>query len=98
VQSWPGVPRRQIIKVQELLTVAGLTKCFGNRCVLDDVTFPVRAGEILGLIGPNGAGKTTLFECVAVLLPASAGTIRFQKRELKPSCRKSALFYLPEGS
>ena len=43
-----------------LLTVAGLTKRFKSRPVLEDVGFSVRAGEVLGLIGPNGAGKTTL--------------------------------------
>lgn len=65
--------------------------------MLEEVSFSVRAGEILGLIGPNGAGKTTLFECLAGLLPANTGTVRFQQKELRPSRRKSALFYLPDG-
>ena len=63
--------------VNELLIVEGVTKRFKNRCVLDDVGFSVRAGEVLGLIGPNGAGKTTLFECLAGLMPANAGTVKF---------------------
>jgi len=83
--------------VNELLRVESITKRFGNRRVLDDVTFSVCSGEILGLIGPNGAGKTTLFECVAGLLPVNAGAIRFQQKPLKQSGRKSVLFYMPEG-
>ena len=58
-----------------LLTVEGITKFFNQRRVLDEVSFSVRPGEVLGLIGPNGSGKTTLFECLAGLMPANAGTI-----------------------
>ena len=64
--------------MNDLLKVEGLTKRFGARRVLDDVTLSVRPHEILGLIGPNGSGKTTLFECVAGLMPRNAGTIRFR--------------------
>src|ERR1039457_6404479 len=58
--------------------------------------FSVREGEILGLIGPNGAGKTTLFECLAGLIAADAGTVRFRDRELPPDRRKQALHSLPD--
>jgi ABC-type multidrug transport system ATPase subunit len=80
--------------VNDLLKVEGLTKRFGVRRVLDDVTLSVRPREILGLIGPNGSGKTTLFECVAGLMPRNAGTIRFQSDDV---ATKSSLFYLPDG-
>ena len=80
-----------------LLTVEGITKVFNKRRVLDDVSFSVRAGEVLGLIGPNGSGKTTLFECLAGLMPASAGTINLNNDELVPSRRKETLFYLPDA-
>ena len=83
--------------MNKLLTVAGVTKRLKNRCVLDDVSFSVRSGEVLGLIGPNGAGKTTLFECVAGLMPANAGNVAFNDRELSPLRRKEHLFYLPDA-
>ncbi|MFN7927125.1 MAG: ABC transporter ATP-binding protein [Blastocatellia bacterium] len=76
-----------------LLTVNNITKRYGTRAVLQDVSFSVRQGEVLGLIGPNGAGKTTLFECLAGLLPDDGGTLSCAAN----SPRKSILFYLPDG-
>ncbi len=83
--------------MNELLTVEGITKRFGNRCVLEDVGFSVGDGEVLGLIGPNGSGKTTLFECLAGLMPVNAGTIKLDNKELAPSRRKERLFYVPDA-
>jgi ABC-2 type transport system ATP-binding protein len=65
--------------------------------VLAGVSFDVVSGEILGLIGPNGAGKTTLLECIAGLLPADAGEVRWQGSPLPPAGRKERLFYMPEA-
>ena len=79
-----------------LLSVTGVCKQFGRNTVLENAGFSVREGEILGLIGPNGAGKTTLFECLAGLITADAGTVRFRDRELPPAGRKQALHYLPD--
>jgi ABC-type multidrug transport system ATPase subunit len=81
----------------DLLTVNGLSKKFGARAVLRDVSFSVRRGEVLGLIGPNGAGKTTLFECMAGVLPSDGGALIRNKQILAPGRRKSALFYMPDG-
>jgi ABC-type multidrug transport system ATPase subunit len=83
--------------MDELLKVKGVTKHFNRRCVLDEVSFSVRRGEVLGLIGPNGAGKTTLFECLAGLMPADAGTMRDRDKILPPARRKETLFYLPDA-
>jgi ABC-2 type transport system ATP-binding protein len=58
----------------------------GGRRVLDDVTFDVSAGEIVGLLGPNGAGKTTTMDVLATLLPFGAGNVRIADRDL-PSDR-----------
>ena len=80
-----------------LLTVNCLSKNFGVRAVLRDVSFGVRRGEVLGLIGPNGAGKTTLFECMAGVLPSDGGALIRNKQALATAQRKSALFYMPDG-
>jgi len=56
------------------LSVGGLTKSFGARRALDDVSFTVAPGEIFGLLGPNGAGKTTAFRLLSGLLPPDRGT------------------------
>ena len=57
------------------LRVSGLCKSYGGRPALEDVSFSIHPGEVLGLIGPNGAGKTTLFECLAGVMPADAGVL-----------------------
>jgi len=57
-----------------LLQVDGLSKTFGGLRAVSEVSFAVRAGEILGIIGPNGAGKTTLFNLLNGVLPADAGS------------------------
>ena len=83
--------------MNELLTVEDLTKKFGARRVLSEVSFSVRTGEVLGLIGPNGAGKTTLFECLAGLLSCDTGNVKFRETNLTASQRKESLFYLPDA-
>ena len=56
--------------------VAGLSKRYGDREVLRDVTFTVRRGEIFGLLGPNGAGKTTTLEILEGFRDATSGRVR----------------------
>jgi len=80
-----------------MLVVEGLTKRFGTRRVLSDVSFTVGTAEVLGLIGPNGAGKTTVLECLADLLPADSGTLTYRGNQLPLKRRKEALFYVPDG-
>jgi ABC-type multidrug transport system ATPase subunit len=70
-----------------VLEVRHIKKRYGHLLALDDVSFDVRAGEVLGLIGPNGAGKTTLFECLAGLLHRDAGTV----------ANASVAFYVPDA-
>jgi ABC-type branched-subunit amino acid transport system ATPase component len=65
-----------------LLELTAVHKRFGGLHAVNDVSFGVPAGSIKALIGPNGAGKTTLFNLIAGNLPVSAGTIRFQGREI----------------
>ena len=58
------------------LEVAHLCKSFAGLKAVDDVSFSVKTGDVLGLIGPNGSGKTTLVNVVTGLLPATSGTVR----------------------
>jgi branched-chain amino acid transport system ATP-binding protein len=75
-----------------LLTVNNLTKYFGGVHAVNQVSFTVEAGEILGLIGPNGAGKTTCFNLINGLIPVTAGSIVMAEREMVrlPPYRRAA--------
>src|SRR6478752_1595516 len=61
-----------------MLSVSGLTKRFGALRAVNNVSFEVNEGEILGLIGPNGSGKSTTFNCIAGLYAPDGGTISFE--------------------
>lgn len=65
-----------------LLELKGIGKRFGGLRALDDVSFAIEAGEMVGLMGANGAGKTTLFSLIAGNERASAGEIRFDGQAL----------------
>jgi len=62
---------------QVVLEVEGVRKEFGGLVAVNDISFTVRAGEIMGLIGPNGAGKSTTFNLISGVLPATRGHVRF---------------------
>lgn len=61
---------------QSVLQISNLSKHFAGLKAVDDVSFSLRTGEILGLIGPNGSGKTTLINVVTGLLPPTSGTVK----------------------
>jgi branched-chain amino acid transport system ATP-binding protein len=65
-----------------LLEVRGVSKYFGDHRAVDGVTVDVHRGELLGLIGSNGAGKTTLVNLISGLLPADAGQLVFDGRDI----------------
>jgi branched-chain amino acid transport system ATP-binding protein len=66
-----------------LLEISDLTMRFGGIIALEDVSFAVPTGRIVGLIGPNGAGKTTLFNCLSRLYRPDRGDIRLNGRSLR---------------
>jgi branched-chain amino acid transport system permease protein len=70
------LPPRPPAPTGTLLQVEHLSRSFGGLRAVDDVSFSVEAGEILGVIGPNGAGKTTLFNLLNGVIVANAGTAR----------------------
>ena len=61
---------------ENVLSVRNISKSFGAIRAVQDVSFEVRKGEILGLIGPNGSGKSTLFNCILGQLSPDAGEVR----------------------
>ena len=80
-----------------MLSVAGLDKTFGEAIALQDVSFHVVPGEILGLVGPNGSGKTTLLECLCGLQTVERGDVSWHGRVVQPGRRKEVMFYVPDG-
>ena len=58
------------------IEVAGLTKLYGDFTAVNDLSFSVRPGEVIGLVGPNGAGKTTTLRCLAGIIPPTRGAVR----------------------
>ncbi len=71
-----GVPLGNVPQSDVVVEVLGLTKLFKTLRAVDDVSFQVRAGEILGLLGPNGAGKTTIIHMLLGLTTPNSGSIR----------------------
>ena len=65
-----------------ILEVQSVSKQFGGLKAVNDVTFSVEPGEILGIIGPNGAGKTTLFGMISGFIPPTHGDVRFNGRSI----------------
>lgn len=65
-----------------LLELQQVSRTFGGVRAVDDVSFTVEEGEIVGLIGPNGAGKTTLVNCLTGIFPPSSGRVVFKGEEV----------------
>ena len=68
--------------MSKIIQGEGLVKRFGGHTAVNNVTFDVNKGEILGLIGPNGAGKTTLFNLISGALSSDEGTIHLDDKNI----------------
>jgi ABC-2 type transport system ATP-binding protein len=81
-----------------MLQVVNLSKMFGGKLAVDNLSFTVGDGEIVGLLGPNGAGKTTTIRCVASLLQPTSGHILLNGHDVSenPVSAKRALAFVPE--
>lgn len=81
-----------------MIEVERLSKSYGSTVAIQDLTFQVEPGEILGLLGPNGAGKTTTMRILAGYLPASSGTARVADYEVHADSMavRQRIGYLPE--
>ncbi|HEY4044252.1 MAG TPA: ABC transporter ATP-binding protein [Rhodopila sp.] len=92
VQDAPGQPA--------LIEIDGLTKHFGGFTAVDNVSFQVHRGEVLGFLGPNGAGKSTTMRMLAAFMIPTAGTARIQGHDVQTDsvAARRVLGFLPEGA
>lgn len=83
-----------------LIEIEHLTKRFGTFIAVDDVSFSVARGEVLGFLGPNGAGKSTTMRMLAGFMTPSSGTARICGEDVmeRPVAAKRHLGFLPEGA
>ena len=82
-----------------MIQVSHLTKRFGRALAVDDVSFNVRRGEIVGFLGPNGAGKSTTMRILAGYLPATQGSVKVADRDVLAESLevRRRIGYLPES-
>ncbi len=80
------------------IVASGLTKIYGDQKALDDISFEIHEGQIVGLLGPNGAGKTTTMKIITGFMPASAGEVAVYGEKVGPGAKKvkQMIGYLPE--
>jgi gliding motility-associated transport system ATP-binding protein len=83
-----------------LIEIERLTKRFAGFTAVDDVSFSVARGEVLGFLGPNGAGKSTTMRMLAGFMPPTSGTARICGADVvaQPVAAKRSLGFLPEGA
>ncbi len=81
-----------------LIRVDGVSRYFGDFCAVDNISFDVKKGEVLGLLGPNGAGKSTTMQMLTGNLAPSAGQVWINGIDLldQPILAKAQLGYLPD--
>ena len=80
------------------IIIEGLTKSYGLQKAVDNISFEVRTGEIVGFLGPNGAGKTTTMKMITQYLSADSGTISIGGKSITKNNLRSAIGYLPENN
>ncbi len=79
-----------------MLEVNGLIKRYGKQNAVNNVSFSLNGGEVVGLIGPNGAGKSTTMKCIVGLLRKTAGTITLGGHDHLSVAAKKLFSYIPE--
>lgn len=78
------------------IKIKNLTKNYGSQKAVDDISFEVRTGEILGFLGPNGAGKTTTMKIITGYIESEAGDVLIGGESVKMGNTKKYIGYLPE--
>ena len=81
-----------------MISVDKLTKHYGDFTAVDNISFSVAPGEVLGLVGPNGAGKTTTLRCLAGIIAPSAGSVALAGHDVRTDgvAAKRALAFIPD--
>ena len=81
-----------------MVEVKNLTKCYGNIKAVDNISFTVETGEVLGFLGPNGAGKSTTMNMITGYISSTSGTVTIDGSEIleDPKATKQKIGYLPE--
>lgn len=81
-----------------MVEVKNLTKCYGDIKAVDDISFTVEKGEVLGFLGPNGAGKSTTMNMITGYISSTSGTVTIDGSEIleNPKATKQKIGYLPE--
>ena len=82
-----------------MITISNLTRRYGDFVAVDDVTFTIKSGEVVGLLGPNGAGKSTIMKVLTGFLEPTSGSIRVDDLQMGPDTAaiQSRVGYLPEN-
>lgn len=83
--------------MENIISVSGLSKSYGKKVVLDDISFEIEEGSIVGLLGPNGCGKTTLIKILTGLIKDHSGTVKISNEE-PGAYTKSLVAFLPDTS
>ena len=83
-----------------MIDCQNLVKHYGPLLAVDDLSFQVQPGEVLGFLGPNGAGKSTTMRVIAGFLPASSGRVTVCGHDIatQATAAKACIGYLPEGA
>src|SRR5438552_7261700 len=83
-----------------MIEVENLTKRYTGHAAVNDVSFTVARGEIVGLLGPNGAGKSTIMRIMACYLPATSGTVRVAGHDVFHQADevRRCIGYMPENN
>lgn len=80
------------------ILIQHLNKSYGLQKAVDDISFEVKTGEILGFLGPNGAGKTTTMKMITGYLPMDLGDVLIGGQSVKTGALKKQIGYLPENN
>src|SRR5437667_11858515 len=86
------------LKEHMSIKVSNLSKYYGEYLAVDDISFEVKKGEILGFLGPNGAGKSTTMKIITTYLPPTAGTVVIDGLDVEENSLgvRKKIGYLPE--